>query len=81
MDQSIKVSRKELDVTDEKSWYQSKTIWGALIAVAASMSGSIGYSISPANQAELAQAMVQLVGAVGALVAVYGRLSATDIIN
>ncbi len=68
-------------MVEEKQWYQSKTIWGALIAVAASMLGGLGISIEGAVQNDLAEAMLQLVGAIGAMIAVYGRLSATEIIT
>ncbi len=68
-------------MVEEKSWYESKTIWGALIAVAASVTGAMGLSIDVGAQSDLADALVQLVGAIGAMVAIYGRLSATDIIS
>jgi hypothetical protein len=41
----------------------------------------LGFTIDPASQGELAETVVQLVGAAGALLAIYGRLSATDIIS
>ena len=66
---------------DEKEWYHSKTIWGALVAVGASAFGAMGYQLDASAQNDLSNAMVQLVGAIGALVAIYGRLSATDIIS
>ena len=68
-------------MVEEKNWYESKTIWGALIAVLASISGAVGLSIETGAQAELAEVMVQMVGAIGALFAIYGRLSATDMIS
>ncbi|MGB7286201.1 MAG: hypothetical protein WBC71_04645 [Salaquimonas sp.] len=68
-------------MVEEKPWYESKTIWGSLIAVAAALSATIGISIDQAAQAELASILVQLVGAAGSLLAIYGRLSATDIIS
>ena len=68
-------------MVEEKNWYESKTIWGALIAVAASVTGAMGLSIDVGAQSDLADALVQLVGAIGAMVAIYGRLSATDIIS
>jgi hypothetical protein len=67
-------------MVDEKAWYLSKTIWGSLISVAAAFTGLIGISLDPASQAQIAEALVQLVGAAGALLAIYGRLSATQVI-
>lgn len=68
-------------MVDEKQWYRSKTIWGALLAVGSAVIGALGITIDAAAQAEIADAMVQLVGALGAIVAIYGRLSATEIIS
>ena len=64
-----------------KNWYQSKTIWGALIAVAASALQLAGLEIGAAEQAELADIAVTLTGAVGGLLALYGRLVATGSIG
>lgn len=68
-------------MVEEKFWYQSKTIWGSLVAVAAALAASFGVTIDAANQAEIAAAIVQLVGGAGALVAIYGRLKATQVIT
>ncbi|MBL4599710.1 MAG: hypothetical protein JKX93_12145 [Rhizobiaceae bacterium] len=68
-------------MVNEKAWYDSKTIWGALLAVAASIAGSLGLSIDGGAQQDLAEALVQLTGAAGALLAVYGRFTAVDLIN
>lgn len=68
-------------MVEEKPWYHSKTIWGSLIAVAAGLLSGLGYTVDPTSQAELAETIVQLAGSAGALFAIYGRLSATDIIS
>ncbi len=68
-------------MVEEKNWYESKTIWGALLAIGASFMGVFGVSIDTVAQADLADAMIQLIGAIGAMTAIYGRLSATDIIS
>jgi hypothetical protein len=61
-----------------KPWYYSRTVWGALIAVSAPMLQLMGLPISPQIQPELADGLVTFVGAVGGLVALYGRLFATS---
>jgi len=66
---------------DEKPWYLSRTIWGSLIAVAAALGSILGISLDQTVQAELADIVVQMAGAAGALVAIYGRLAATEIIS
>lgn len=59
-----------------KAWYQSKTIWGALIAVGASLLQVAGIELGADIQADLADIAVTLAGAAGGLLAIYGRISA-----
>ena len=66
---------------EEKKWYMSKTIWGSLLAVAAALGATAGVTIDTAEQVELSEAIVSFFGAVGALIAIYGRLTATQIIS
>ena len=61
---------------DTKYWYQSKTVWGALIAILASVLHAGGFELGSDVQNELADGVVALVGAIGGLLALYGRLSA-----
>jgi hypothetical protein len=65
---------------DVKHWYLSKTIWGALIAMGASTLQFAGVHIGAGDQAALGDAAVSIAGAVGSLVAVYGRVTATTAI-
>ena len=67
-------------MVEEKPWYLSKTIWGSLISVGAALAATFGIAVDAQSQAAIADAAVQIVGAAGALVAIYGRLSATHII-
>ena len=61
---------------NSKAWYQSKAVWGGLIAMLASVLQARGLEVSPVAQGDLAEAGMSLVGAVGGLLAIYGRLSA-----
>lgn len=67
-------------MVDEKPWYLSKTIWGSLISVAAALAGLAGITLDPVAQNAIAESVVQLVAAAGALLAIYGRLSASEVI-
>jgi hypothetical protein len=67
-------------MVDEKPWYQSKTIWGSLISIAAAFTGIAGITLDPASQAEITDAIVQMISAAGAIIAIHGRLTATDVI-
>jgi Na+-transporting NADH:ubiquinone oxidoreductase subunit NqrE len=60
----------------EKKWYQSKAVWGGLIAVAAAIAGAFGYAISPDDQASIVEAVVAIGGGIGGVLAVYGRVKA-----
>ncbi len=61
---------------DLKSWYQSKTIWGALVAVLSSLLGLAGVQLGLDEQGDLADLLVGLGGSLGGLLALYGRISA-----
>jgi hypothetical protein len=61
---------------NSKTWYQSKTVWGALIAIGASLLQMTGKEIAAGDQNALAEAIVSLAGALGGIFAIYGRLSA-----
>jgi uncharacterized membrane protein len=65
---------------NEKKWWQSKTIWGAAITVAAVVAGFFGVDIPAEEQAVLTDSLVAVVSSIGALVgvgvSVYGRIKA-----
>lgn len=61
---------------DMKAWYQSKTVWGALIAVGSSLLQIKGIELSADMQADLANIALTLAGVAGGLLAIYGRLRA-----
>jgi uncharacterized membrane protein len=75
------ILKKEKNMVEEKHWYQSRTIWGALIAVIASLFGALGISIDGTTQNEISEVMLKIVSVLGAVTAIYGRLSATEIIS
>ena len=60
-----------------KAWYQSRTIWGALIAVFAPLFSIAGFGLPAGLHGELAEGLVTVAGGIGGLIALYGRLSAT----
>ncbi len=67
-------------MTEEKHWTQSKTIWGAILAILASLAGVYDININDLARDEMTNAILQITAGAGALVAIYGRLTATDII-
>ena len=62
-----------------KKWYKSKGVWGGVIAVLAGLAGSIwGIDVSAEAQDKIASHLPTLIGAVGGLIGVIGRLTAKD---
>lgn len=61
---------------DDKPWYYSRTIWGALIAVIAPVMAVFDLPLSPSLQSELAENIVLFIGAIGGVVALLGRVFA-----
>jgi hypothetical protein len=63
---------------DLKPWYHSKTIWGAGVTVAAAILAMAGLPLSASDQMMMTEALLQIAGAAGGLLALYGRLTATQ---
>lgn len=61
---------------ENKPWYLSKTVWGSLIAVGAAVAAGFGVIVDAGTQDEIAGYAVAIAGAVGGLVAVWGRVKA-----
>jgi hypothetical protein len=59
-----------------KAWYQSRTVWGALVAIAATLLHGFGIDLGSDLQNQLADLAMTLAGAAGGLVAIYGRVKA-----
>lgn len=68
-------------MTGEKAWYQSKTVWGGLVAVGAAVAGAFGIDLGAEAQGQIVQNVTALAGAVGGIVAVIGRVTAKDTIK
>ena len=60
-----------------KALTQSKTFWGAVVALAASALTLGHYTLTPTDAAQAVDLLSGLAGAVGGLVAIYGRVVAT----
>lgn len=65
------------DFTDFKSALASKAVWGGIIAVVAGIVGLWGYSVSPADQASIVDAVSSIAAGVGGAIAIIGRILAT----
>ena len=61
---------------DEKLWYQSKAVWGGLIAVGAAVASGFGVVVDSGTQGQIADLIIAGVGVIGGLLAIYGRVKA-----
>lgn len=68
-------------MNDVKPWYQSKTIWASIVSLVAVIAAAFGLDIDDAVQTAFVEAALQLVAVGGSLIAVFGRLSATSMIE
>ncbi|BDA83703.1 hypothetical protein Sa4125_12450 [Aureimonas sp. SA4125] len=63
-------------MTEAKTWYTSKTIWGGLVALGAALAGLFGIDVDVAQGNALALALTDAAAAAGAVLAILGRLDA-----
>jgi len=60
-----------------KTLTQSKTFWGAVVALGASALGLAHYTLTPADAASAVDLVSGIASAIGGLVAIYGRVVAS----
>lgn len=63
-----------LDLEIEKPWWQSRSVWGGVVAAGAGIAGALGYHFDVALTTEL---VTSVAGAVGGVLAIVGRIRAT----
>jgi len=61
---------------ETKKWYESKTIWGSIITVAAAAAGFFGYGIDADTQGQIVSNITALIAAAGGILSAIGRLTA-----
>lgn len=60
-----------------KSLLMSRTVWAAVIAIAAGVAGIFGYAVSTEDQAQLVELVAGIGAAVGGAGAIWGRIMAS----
>jgi len=60
-----------------KGFFSSKGVWGGIIAVVAAGAGLIGYVVTPDDTLALKDHVTEIAAAVGGIIAIYGRVTAT----
>jgi len=63
---------------DIKPWWQSKTLWGAIVTLASATLGVLEYDLAEADREALIGLLTSLGAAVGGLIAIVGRFKATN---
>lgn len=61
---------------ETKKWWESKTVWGGIVAVLAGGAGLFGVSLAAEDKVYVIDALTAIASAVGGLLAVYGRVKA-----
>ena len=62
---------------EAKALVQSKTFWGAVVALGGAALAFGHYTLTPADAAQAVDLLSGIAGAVGGLIAIYGRVVAT----
>lgn len=62
---------------ENKKWYESRTVWGGLVAVGAAAAGAaLNVTVDTDTQEQIVGLVMSAVAIVGAAVSIYGRLKA-----
>lgn len=65
-------------MTDIKPWWQSKTLWGAIVTIISAALGLAGLDLGAADRETLAELLTSLGAALGGVIAIVGRISAKN---
>lgn len=61
-----------------KPWYLSKTIWAAMVSVAATIGTMIGIDVDAGTREQMTDALLQIVSALAGVTAIFGRITANS---
>lgn len=63
-------------MTDTKPWWQSTSIWGSVVAIIAMVASFFGFTLDADAQQTVLTIITEIVGVVGAAIALIGRIRA-----
>ena len=63
-------------MTDIKPWWQSKTLWGALVTIGSAALGLAGLELGDSDKETLIELLTSLGAAIGGVIAIFGRVTA-----
>jgi len=62
---------------DTKPWYASTGVWGSVVAIGAGLVGTVwGINVTEADQTAIVTGVTTIVGGIGGMIALWGRLRA-----
>ena len=62
---------------ETKKWYGSRAVWGGIIVVAVAVLNACGVSVDETTQGSLTKSISDIITALGGLLAIWGRLTAS----
>ena len=65
-------------MTSTKPWYLSRTIWAAMVTIATSLLGLTGFPAGLIDNAALTDLILQLITGIMGVLAIFGRLTASE---
>jgi len=65
-------------MTDIKPWWQSRTLWGAIVTIVSAGLGLAGLDLGDADREALTGLLTSLGAAAGGVIAIVGRITAKD---
>ena len=68
-------------MTNEKSWFLSKTIWASIVTILLSCSSFFTYRLEHADQGAFTDTIMQFLTALSGIVALFGRSALQTLIS
>ncbi len=68
-------------MNDNQPWWQSRTVWCAMVPLITSLAHFAGVTLSPDTQSSLPDVLMAIAGAIGAVGAIFYRIKATKAIS
>jgi len=66
---------------DQKQWYNSSTIIASIVTVIALIAGAFNYNIDTQTQQGIVELATVVIGVIGSVVAIVGRIRASKVIK
>lgn len=61
---------------ETKKWYQSKAVWGGIVAILSGLAGLVGVNVDEQTQEDITNIIIEASSIIGGVLAIYGRMQA-----